>query len=1125
MTGPSINLALLLSTAAAQRRLQQDMTAAAQRAGAASSNAFEASFRPKNIANAILPFAATALAERGFATIIKSAQQYEAALNATVQVYGEASKEINVFVETQSRGLGLAKKDAQDYANQFGAILIGLGGGQKEAAKYAKALTEAGGALAAFRNTSTEQAIRALQAGFRGEYDSLQRFIPEVSDLTLRNKALALGLAETRTQVTQQDKAMALLDIVQNSVARSAGQAELEQGNLQTRLAETKAQSIDTAAAIGRVLLPALSGTLDVVNAVGPGFVLAGAGALLLGRRMQTASAAGTGFIAQSRGAFSATTALNAALLRQQTQLSGLTVTQAIAARGAIVANNAIIGTTTATLASTGPLARFTGQLIAAGSAGTLAARGVAVAGVAIRGVGAAATAGLAALGGPLTIALVGATLGVGYFLTQQAKQREESKRAAAANKSYAESIVEVGDKSSASARKLAAQEVVQRGLAAQADRNMISVELLTTAYTGQQDAIELVNKRISDRIERLRAERAAIVDAEGPSSARAVQIKEEITDLTDLQGKVNGNAEALRAATQKTDLFGKAMGTASDGIGLVANAYDRAQKALTDYQEAEDILLAGRQEALDANIAYEAAIDEITAAIEKNGTTLDVTTAKGRDNVANVRDLIQAAYDQAAADIEMTGSVSANTQKRIDNLKAELTSMGFTKQEVENLIAAYKRVPPEVVTQIKVLGGADANNELNNIGKAALEMIAKYNLTPVQAMGLVQGRDPRAVFGSPDSARGRAMGGRIIGPGGPTEDKAGLYRLSNNEVVLKAASVQRLEQKYGKRAPEYLNEHGDIPAVPIGAFAVGGRVTHNAQPKTWPSWGSLLDKSKQLFSARKKELDAAQAAAAGGGHWDGTVQPGALGRAQQWILSQAGGRYLWAGVGNKASDCSGFVGNAWAALTGNPLYRRYFTTHNMGPGRFGMQPGRGNVTVYLKQGGGGGGHTAINAGGLHGEAYGGNGTPFAIGRVGTRLSYYDQVLHMPGFAKGGRVRNASDPGSTEKDRVASFFERGWPEPPTKVIRQDSDLSRVYSMDRGGVLNPKDIGINFGNRPEKIMNADQSERFDALTNGRTAFHLSDMSIAKIIQGLQLRPAIIQLDGREIARAVFDRGSI
>lgn len=1054
MTAPGINLALILSTAAAQRQLQQDMTNAARNAGRQASGAFNNAFTVRGIAQDVLPFAASALVSRGIGTIVKSAAEMNQALNATGQIYGQLRGEIDTFVNTQARGLGLAKKDAQDYANQFGAILRGLELSEGAAAKFSKQLISAGSSLAAFRNTSVEQAINALQAGFRGEYDSLQRFIPEVSDLTLRMRALKLGLADTKTAVTQQDKALALLDVVQKSVGRSAGEAERRQGNLQTKLQDARAASLDTATAIGQKLLPALEGTLDTVNAVGPAYLTLGAAFLLLGRRVQASSTSQAGLIAQNRAAFSSSAALTQALARQQAMTASLGFTQALANRAAIVGNNQVIAASRAVQgavsgAGTG-FSTYAGQAVGASRAASGFGRVTAGLPAALAATRAGISAVGSALGGPFTIALVAATIGIGYLVTQQNRQKEAAKRAKAENKSYAESIAEIGDSSSKAALALSAKELVERGLAARADRAGISLSLLNRAYAGQRDAIIDVNKALKER------ERALVaMQAEATKNGDREtfnNLSKELSALRQLQIDIGANGKALEDAANKNDLYARTVQDATQALAAANDTYVKGRDAIANYLEAEEQLFAFKNKQIDANIAYEAALDALTEGFKENGKSLDITTAKGRDNVANVRELIQAAYDQAAADIERTGTISAQTQKRIDGLRAELVAMGLNEQEIEKYIEASKRVPPEVVTQIRVMGGEDAEGKLNAIGRSALNMIAQYNLTPVQAFGLAQGRDPRAVFGK--GYDGKALGGRIVGPGGPTEDKAGLFALSNDEFVVRAAAVQRADRLYGPDALEKFNRTGVFPID--GRYAAGGRIqmTHSAMPQSWRSWSELIAKANKLQADKKAELTQAQNVGGpiggpGGGSLGGSAGMMALLRAQFPGLPLL----------------SGYRPNS-ITLTGNRSYHASDRAVDVPPRR--------DVAEWIRANYGAGTRELITP---YQELNLHNGRPHV---------YTGAVWNQHNFAGG----NAHD---------------------------------HWAYDKGGVMNPGDIGANYGRQPEAVLDPEQTTRFRALTDGRTTIELGEYTIAKIMQGLQTRPAVFTVDRREIARAAFEGG--
>jgi tape measure domain-containing protein len=325
--------------------------------------------------------------------------------------------------------------------------------------------------------------------------------------------------------------------------------------------------------------------------------------------------------------------------------------------------------------------------------------------------------------------------------------------------------------------------------------------------------------------------------------------------------------------------------------------------------------------------------------------------------------------------------------------------------------------------------------------------------------------------------AGGGGVQSNIVGDWVPLFGQAGEYML-NRKQVAKAGGFGGIEGMFGPAGRDgasggHYKDGGIIGGIKNagswladkGSSLIRGSLLTIAQPlintiraliSQIPGSGDIADavrglptKALDSILAWIKPKDLQQ----GEGTWNGQIQPGVIGTMQKWALAQSGKRYLWTGVGPNSYDCSGLVGDLWAIATGNPLYRRYMSTENMGSGRHGMVSGPGAFTVYLSRSGG---HTAANVGGLHAEAYGGNGTPNAIGRIGTPLSFYQEKLHLPGLAGGGPI-NLHDP----RTRLNSFVERGWPEPPMGVKAPSgfhplgaSWLDQSGLFDNGGILRP-----------------------------------------------------------------------
>lgn len=149
------------------------------------------------------------------------------------------------------------------------------------------------------------------------------------------------------------------------------------------------------------------------------------------------------------------------------------------------------------------------------------------------------------------------------------------------------------------------------------------------------------------------------------------------------------------------------ATGEAADNTGLAlgrqADATNRAAAAAYNLNTKMAGLLDQEMSATRANIAYEAALDQMTETIRENGRTLDINTDKGRQNALAILDTADAAEAKMRADIALAGgenatagAVNAATGKfrqQIDQLEATLRKMGFTQQQIDGLLGRYREL------------------------------------------------------------------------------------------------------------------------------------------------------------------------------------------------------------------------------------------------------------------------------------------------------------------------------------------------------------------------------------------------------------------------------------------------
>jgi DNA-binding transcriptional MerR regulator len=270
----------------------------------------------------------------------------------------------------------------------------------------------------------------------------------------------------------------------------------------------------------------------------------------------------------------------------------------------------------------------------------------------------------------------------------------------------------------------------------------------------------------------------------------------------------LHSSAQMLRDEVEKeTGALGEAAQAARDKAAATEESADSAQSAAESYMAEADAVedLSTQmldlintintangisQSAIDANARYQSALAGLSDEVERNGTSLDVTTEAGSSNAAMLADLAGAAQDAATAQFEQdqaTMSADEAAKKYYDTLVAQreafinsATAAGLNADEVKALADQVFALPTEREIQILAETAAAQNAidrlVINNSGRR-ITITADVNYQSAGGITVTPGY---------------STGGRVRGPGSTTSDSI-LARLSDGEHVLTAAEVQAM--------------------------------------------------------------------------------------------------------------------------------------------------------------------------------------------------------------------------------------------------------------------------------------------------------------------------------------------
>lgn len=143
---------------------------------------------------------------RGLSNITKFSTQFVETLNLWNVALGESAKKAESFIEKMSEVFGLDSKELMDFQGQFHLIANAIGLTEKNANILSETMTKLGVDLASLYNVDIETAMQKLSSGLVGETEPLRRWGIDVSEASIKQEALRLGIEKGVNAMTYAEK-------------------------------------------------------------------------------------------------------------------------------------------------------------------------------------------------------------------------------------------------------------------------------------------------------------------------------------------------------------------------------------------------------------------------------------------------------------------------------------------------------------------------------------------------------------------------------------------------------------------------------------------------------------------------------------------------------------------------------------------------------------------------------------------------------------------------------------------------------------------------------------------------------------------------------------------------------
>lgn len=237
------------------------LNAASAKAGKDSSRTLSSTFHKglKSLAGSIAGIFAVQKIAGFFKDSVNAASDLNETVNKSNIIFGANAGEMLKWASGAAKNFGLSKQSALDAASGFGDMFSQLGVGATTAAEMSRGIVQMSADFGSFNNLPTAEVTEAIAASFRGEFDSLQRVIPNINAARVEQEALNETHKASASDLTAAEKAQATYNILQKDGTRAAGDFARTSSGLANSQKIAAARFEDLKVKIGQGLLPVMA--------------------------------------------------------------------------------------------------------------------------------------------------------------------------------------------------------------------------------------------------------------------------------------------------------------------------------------------------------------------------------------------------------------------------------------------------------------------------------------------------------------------------------------------------------------------------------------------------------------------------------------------------------------------------------------------------------------------------------------------------------------------------------------------------------------------------------------------------------------------------------------------------
>lgn len=179
-------------------------------------------------------------------------------------VFGQFRDQVVSELSEFGSAVGRSSFELEGMASSIQDTFVPMGFARGEAAKLSVELTKLAVDVASFNNASDTETMEAFQSALVGNHETVRRFGVVITEATLKQELLRMGIKRTGDEVTNAEKVQARLNLILAGTTDAQGDAERTADSYANQTKALSAEVSTLALDIGRELLPMATALVEV---------------------------------------------------------------------------------------------------------------------------------------------------------------------------------------------------------------------------------------------------------------------------------------------------------------------------------------------------------------------------------------------------------------------------------------------------------------------------------------------------------------------------------------------------------------------------------------------------------------------------------------------------------------------------------------------------------------------------------------------------------------------------------------------------------------------------------------------------------------------------------------------